>query len=345
MEKIRFMNTVDTPTPLLLSRCNSIGRDCSDASSSRQEEELPDNALIHQCLAEIEEKHNIRIIFASECSSRSIGTSHQNSDHDIAAIFVYPTDRYLSLKPVAKSFQADFPSQCNNDQQPDVQVILWESRHAFELLSNNNHTLLEVFQSPLVYRVFDLNDAKNAGLSTQRSWDRQVLDLTGLTFDRKRLARSSLSQGESNYHRFIKSKPKGNVRQKKYVHVIRKILLVEWLLNETNTSSWPPPIHMPKLLQSLQECNAHHDSNFDYPVGNIPPKIQREVAEMIKPSNLPLLQNIGDHRSLLDSWIMSRMSFLKDRMKNIRVCKEREAAIITQWDEILVPLMKASSAF
>eukprot|EP00957_Ditylum_brightwellii_P086056 6546950-Ditylum_brightwellii.AAC.1 len=115
--------------------CTAMERCNCPKISSQQENDKSGNAFIDQRLVEIEDKHNIRIIFASECSSCIIGTSHQNSDHDIAAIFVYPTNR----------------------NQPDVEVMFWESQTAFQLLTNNNQTLLEAFQLPLVYHVFGMD--------------------------------------------------------------------------------------------------------------------------------------------------------------------------------------------
>mmetsp|Transcript_29062 Transcript_29062/g.42853 ORF Transcript_29062/g.42853 Transcript_29062/m.42853 type:complete len:227 (+) Transcript_29062:2400-3080(+) len=222
--------------------------------------------------------------------------------------------------------------------------MLWESQTAFQLLANNNQTLLEAFQSPLVYRVFGMDKVRNHRLSTQ-SWDRQVLSLTGSTYDRKRLAHSALNQGETNYHRLIKGKSNSNVFQKNYIHVIRKVRVVEWLLDETNTAVWPPPIFLPALLRSLRECTTNQDFELSYPPGNIPSNIKQEIMDMIKPSNLPFLQSLGYHHSFLDSWIPSRITFLKISCKHKRVSKEREAAIISQWEEIMVPLLKASSAF
>lgn len=49
-------------------------------------------------LKEIEEKNNVKIIFAADTGSRNFGYAAEDSDYDIRFIYVHKPEKYLSLK-------------------------------------------------------------------------------------------------------------------------------------------------------------------------------------------------------------------------------------------------------
>lgn len=59
---------------------------------------------------------------------------------------------------------------------------------------------------------------------------------------------------KGNYKDYIEKKDDGNVRIKKYYHVLRRILLNRWLhTHGPDVSRWPPPCTVLDLLASAEE--------------------------------------------------------------------------------------------
>ena len=154
-----------------------------------------------------------------------------------------------------------------DEGKPDIDVVAWECKHAFTMLVGHNLTLLEAFTSPLVYTLSvgmgvgegqgkgggacadvgkggdgerdsgtraAADNANDEGLTT---WVDEVRTLVRERFHRIRLARCAWSQAFSNYRQYIKTKEDGEVVQKKYIHVARKIMLAAWLIRNDNESS------------------------------------------------------------------------------------------------------------
>ena len=59
--------------------------------------------------------------------------------------------------------------------------------------------------------------------------------------------------GKTNFAQYIERKHGGEVLQKKYLHVIRKVLLCQWLLAPSTSESWPPPLLIAELVKATSE--------------------------------------------------------------------------------------------
>ena len=129
-----------------------------DCHNVIREQGLPNQEHILACLALFEKEADVRVIFAAESSSRSIGTSHENSDHDIVAIYVHRRDRYFSMEKIPTAVKRAFPESTSPGGTiavPEVEMVAWEARHAFARLADSTLALLDAFHSPLVYRAVD----------------------------------------------------------------------------------------------------------------------------------------------------------------------------------------------
>ena len=162
-----------------------------------------------------------------------------------------------------------------DEGKPDIDVVAWECKHAFTMLVGHNLTLLEAFTSPLVYTLNvgvgeDVGECEGVGQVKGRgtcggacvdvgkggdgergsgtaadkdndegltTWVDEVRTLVRERFHRIRLARCAWSQAFSNYRQYIKTKEDGEVVQKKYIHVARKIMLAAWLIQNDNERS------------------------------------------------------------------------------------------------------------
>ena len=64
--------------------------------------------LIKEKLSQIEEKENIRILYACESGSRAWGFASPDSDYDVRFIFVRPVQDYLRVKELPDFIDAEF---------------------------------------------------------------------------------------------------------------------------------------------------------------------------------------------------------------------------------------------
>ena len=139
----------------------NIGRTTTSTSSRTttklmrlHEQCLPNQAAILARLDQYENENNVRVVFAAESSSRSIGTDHSESDHDIVVIYVHPTRRYFSMNRIAPAVKHCFPPA---EGIPEIEMVAWEARHALTLLADSTLALLDAFYSPLIYRAFEFD--------------------------------------------------------------------------------------------------------------------------------------------------------------------------------------------
>ena len=98
---------------------------------------------IQEKLDEIEQTHNVRILYAAESGSRAWGFASPDSDYDIRFIFVHPATAYLGITPLDDSI---------NIMDGDLDFSGWDIRKTFALLQNGNVAALEWLASPTVYQ-------------------------------------------------------------------------------------------------------------------------------------------------------------------------------------------------
>jgi hypothetical protein len=56
--------------------------------------------------------------------------------------------------------------------------------------------------------------------------------------------------GTTNFSQYVDRKKSGEVLQKKYIHVVRKVLLCQWLMAPSTSDTWPPPLLIAELLKA-----------------------------------------------------------------------------------------------
>lgn len=100
---------------------------------------------IVEALDEIEQEHDVRIIYACESGSRAWGFASGNSDYDIRFIYARPLDWYLQYDVENKRDVIEKTSGI-------LDVSGWDIRKACGLLMRSNGALIEWLHSPIVYR-------------------------------------------------------------------------------------------------------------------------------------------------------------------------------------------------
>jgi len=102
---------------------------------------------ISEALLQIEDEHNVRIIYACESGSRAWGFASQDSDFDVRFIYVHPSDWYLSIAD--KRDVIEMPI----DKLLDING--WDIRKTLQLLRRSNSPLMEWLVSPIKYRCIE----------------------------------------------------------------------------------------------------------------------------------------------------------------------------------------------
>lgn len=91
----------------------------------------------------IEQKYEVKILFACESGSRAWGFPSPDSDYDVRFIYVKPIDEYLSIQN-QKDFM-DFPLS------DELDINGWDLKKTLELVYKSNSVPFEWLQSPIVY--------------------------------------------------------------------------------------------------------------------------------------------------------------------------------------------------
>lgn len=158
-------------------------------------------------LREIEEKENVRILFAAESGSRAWGFASADSDYDVRFIYIRPRDWYLGLENRRDVIELPISEE--------LDINGWDLNKALKLLYTSNPTLFEWLSSPIVYRDTD-----------------RVAQLRGIMnryFSVKKGVYHYLSMAERNYGESLRGEI---VRAKKYFYVLRPILACRWILEK-----------------------------------------------------------------------------------------------------------------
>lgn len=178
---------------------------------------------VMKALAEIEEKNDVRVLFACESGSRGWGFASPDSDYDVRFVYVHRLPWYLTVGE-----QRDVIELPISDE---LDVSGWELRKALQLLANSNPTLLEWLDSPVVYRQDD-------------AWVRRVKAMQSGFFSGMRVRHHYLAMARKNFRGYLQGE---SVRLKKYLYVMRPLLAAQWV----DEGRGMPPMRFAELVDGL----------------------------------------------------------------------------------------------
>ncbi|MBX9782862.1 MAG: nucleotidyltransferase domain-containing protein [Chitinophagaceae bacterium] len=98
--------------------------------------------LVLQHIKQIEQKHNVQILYACETGSRAWGFPSPDSDYDVRFIYKHPKDWYLNLGERKDTIEFI---------DGDLDITGWDLKKCLMLLKKPNAPLIERFQSPVEY--------------------------------------------------------------------------------------------------------------------------------------------------------------------------------------------------
>lgn len=180
--------------------------------------------LIFAKLYEIEEKENVKILYAIESGSRAWGFASPDSDYDVRFIYVRHENDYLKLQDTK-----DFIDWELNEI---LDINGWDLRKALQHFHKSNATLFEWSNSPVVYHITD-------------EWKFIYEDVKEY-FSCKSSIYHYYGTANKNYHEYLSD---DMVKYKKYFYVLRPILACKWI----EERKCPPPVLFDELRNSVLE--------------------------------------------------------------------------------------------
>lgn len=184
------------------------------------------NKIILDKIKEIEQKENVKVIFAVESGSRAWGFASLNSDYDVRFVYQRNLKDYLSIdcKRDVIEWQLDEVFDING----------WDLKKALQLLHESNPNLFEWLNSPIVYIAADEFE--------------QLKQLSNIYFNQKKCLMHYLNMAKNTYEKCLTS---DKVVLKRYFYVLRALFASLWIVNKNTI----PPVAFNELLDKICPCS------------------------------------------------------------------------------------------
>ena len=202
--------------------------------------------IISRGLKEIEERNNVKIIYACEAGSRAWGFQSKDSDYDVRFIYIRPVKNYLTIQPNTRDVIDNYKNLnfTSFSEEHNLDFSGWDLKKTLWLLYKSNPPLAEwlnshiVYKDNYVYTTFLKNYVKN-------------------NYHIKPLCHHYYHMASTNFREYLKG---DIVWLKKYLYVIRPILAVKWLLDNNGTSV---PVLIDLLIESVLKDGMLKDEIYD----------------------------------------------------------------------------------
>jgi len=181
--------------------------------------------IVRKRLSEIENEHNVRILYSVESGSRAWGFESIDSDYDIRFIYAHNIKWYLNILP--KKDVIEYPIIDEFDYSG------WDLRKTMFLVNKSNPVFFEWLRSPIIYRKDDY-------------FFNIMEKLTKDYFSPISSVYHYLHMASGNYRKYLQE---DNVKTKKYFYVLRPIMACMWIENFKE----PPPMEFEKLLIQITD--------------------------------------------------------------------------------------------
>lgn len=156
-------------------------------------------------LAVVEERHQVRVLYACESGSRAWGFASPDSDYDVRFLYVHEPEWYLGVEEGRDVIEAMLPD--------DIDLSGWDLRKALRLLRKSNPSLHEWLRSPVVY-------------AADEGFLREFNSLSAVYYRPGRMYAHYLHMALGNWRDYLQ---KAEVNYKKYLYVLRPVLACRWL--------------------------------------------------------------------------------------------------------------------
>lgn len=175
--------------------------------------------VIIQKLLELEEVHQIKILYACESGSRAWGFASPDSDFDVRFIYSRALNDYLNL--------SEIPDVLGLPVNEVLDIGGWDLKKALKLFLKSNSPLYEWLQSPIIY-------TQNSGFATD------LQQLMSKYYSLRAGANHYLSMA---YNTLTNDLSADQVKIKRYFYALRPALACQWIVEKQTV----PPMEFDKL--------------------------------------------------------------------------------------------------
>jgi predicted nucleotidyltransferase len=179
---------------------------------------------IQNILTEIEQKKNIKILYACETGSRAWGFPSPDSDFDIRFMYMHERDWYLSLSKKKDTVEI---------MDGDLDITGWDLRKSLTLLKKSNAPLIERFNSPIEY--FAVPGFKDEFKKLIAAYYSPI----AVFFHHHSLAKKFWQE----------LKDKEEIKLKSYFYLIRSLLSCNWIIKDNTVL----PMHIEGLMKYVED--------------------------------------------------------------------------------------------
>ncbi len=179
---------------------------------------------IASTLFQIEQKKQIKVLYACETGSRAWGFPSPDSDYDVRFVYIHETDWYLSLSQHKDTIEY---------MDDNLDITGWDLKKCLNLLKKSNVPLIERFQSPFEYYA-----------------------APGFKDEFKKLIESYYSPTAAFFHHYSLThkfwediKEKDEYRLKSFFYLVRSLLSCNWIIHDESVL----PMHIEGLMQYSDE--------------------------------------------------------------------------------------------
>lgn len=175
-------------------------------------------------LKQIEQKKNIKILYACETGSRAWGFPSPDSDYDVRFIYMHERDWYLSLSQRKDTIEY---------MDGDLDITGWDLKKSLTLLKKSNAPLIERFQSPIDY--YAVPGFKNEFKQLIEKYYSPI----AIFFHHHSLAKKFWEE----------LKDKSEFKLKSYFYLVRSLLSCNWIIKDKTLL----PMHIEGLMQYVDD--------------------------------------------------------------------------------------------
>jgi len=184
--------------------------------------------IILQKIKELEEQHQVNVLYACESGSRAWGFASTDSDFDVRYIYARHRDSYLSITEPRDVIELPV------DEVLDVSG--WDIRKGLQLFLKSNAPLYEWLQSPIVYK-------------EETDFKQTLTRLMEKYFSPRSGCHHYLSMA---YNVFSNELQGEEIKLKKYFYVLRPMLACQWIL----AGKGVPPMELAPLRTLITDAGV-----------------------------------------------------------------------------------------
>lgn len=189
--------------------------------------------IIINKLKEIEDKYNIKILFAVESGSRAWGFPSTDSDYDVRFIYKRKIEDYLKIDPIDDFIDLEIVDE--------LDFKGWDIQKVLRLMLKSNSSINEYLQSPIHY-------------ISDEIFEKELFDLAASQFNSQKVAMHYLG---ITTKRMVEMEHQNGIKLKSLFYALRSVLSAKWIVENKTI----PPMEFEKLKHLIEDKTIENKVN------------------------------------------------------------------------------------